>query len=200
MQRAPEVSLVTEAFFAPGRAQRSLVESLADRRGFGVRYIWCSAPRSECLRRVAQDTNEAALSSSRCQVRLTYIRAADEAYFRARDLEGEYPPHLVAARACAGCGQQPYEPASCSCCGTRETDAPVCVCCAHAGRGGAAARAAAAACRCAGCEEDLAAVAAAAAAGAGQEPPATAAAALAAAGAAVAAAGAAQKVAVGSGN
>lgn len=35
--RAPEMSLVAEAFFAPGRAQRSLVELLADRRGFGVR-------------------------------------------------------------------------------------------------------------------------------------------------------------------
>ncbi|KAG2429506.1 hypothetical protein HXX76_010741 [Chlamydomonas incerta] len=102
-------------------------------------------------------------------VRLTYARAAHDAYFAPRDLEGEYPPHLVAARPCAGCGQSPYEPASCSCCGSRETDAPVCVCCAHAGRGGAAARAAAAACRCAGCEEELAA-AAAAAAGAGQDP------------------------------
>ncbi|KAG2429502.1 hypothetical protein HXX76_010738 [Chlamydomonas incerta] len=168
MQRDPEMSLVAEAFFAPGRTQRSLMESLADRRGFGVRYIWCSAPRSECLRRLAMDTNEAVLSSSRCQVRLTYARAAHDAYFSPRDLEGEYPPHLVAARPCAGCGQSPYEPASCSCCGSRETDAPVCVCCAHAGRGGAATRAAAAACRCAGCEEELAA--AAAAAGAGQDP------------------------------
>ncbi|PNW76673.1 hypothetical protein CHLRE_11g467792v5 [Chlamydomonas reinhardtii] len=154
--RAPEMSLVAEAFFAPGRAQRSLVELLADRRGFGVRYIWCSAPRGECLRRLAQDTNEAALSSSHCQARLAYLQSAQDVYFRPRDLEGEGPPHLVPGRPCAGCGQQPYEPASCSCCGSRLTEAPVCVCCAHAGRGGTAARAAAAACRCAGCEEDLA--------------------------------------------
>ncbi|KXZ42125.1 hypothetical protein GPECTOR_199g353 [Gonium pectorale] len=104
--RCDSSSIVLEAFFAPGKLQRRGVEALANDYDVSVRYIWCAVSRAEAHRRIMDDYHYGRDDWRRHQFRVAMINDVPDKYFYERDGEGK---PLLAAGACARCGEQPFE-------------------------------------------------------------------------------------------